>query len=349
MILARSIGGVRVVVLSCYGKIERTCISSKLGLFVSNLPDTPDDDWKDALKQELKLTYDVDEIYRAHLGLDYPSGIVELYHRAFPDKSIPETYTDDHFSELAERMICVSLDYEYEDMPLGGWDTNCFDGRCCEDDYAEKIVNFFNFLSNPHESVALFPEPIPQWTYSSNHNEIDHYRLFWGGEKADDYIRSLQEWGKLIDEFLEKREDYLLFDYLVNSIYKDDEHNEYHLMKDYSLCQLLLEKQHESELDIKLQSFLPERILDEEKPECTKLLRQLRNKIAHGDFIAFEDKIEEYAVKFMYGKFWFDYSEYSRKNWAIGSICGLLDEALRRIIHMLFYDKVILKNIKNSL
>lgn len=38
MILARSIGGVRVVVLSCYEKIERTCISSKLGLFEQTNP-----------------------------------------------------------------------------------------------------------------------------------------------------------------------------------------------------------------------------------------------------------------------------------------------------------------------
>ena len=50
------------------------------------------------------------------------------------------------------------------------------------------------------------------------------------------------------------------------------------------------------------------------KQLCAKLLRQLRNKIAHGDFIAFEEKIEEYAIRFLDGKFEFDYSEYSRKN-----------------------------------
>ena len=82
--------------------------------------------------------------------------------------------------------------------------------------------------------------------------------------------------------------------------------------------------------------------------KCTKLLRQLRNKIAHGDFMGFEEKMEEYAVNFMDGRFAFDYSEYSRKNWAISNICCLLDDILRRIIYMLFYDKDALSRVKGS-
>lgn len=44
--------------------------------------------------------------------------------------------------EIVNNMICIYLDYNYDDMPLGGWETNCFDGRMCENDYAEKIINF---------------------------------------------------------------------------------------------------------------------------------------------------------------------------------------------------------------
>ena len=72
--------------------------------------------------------------------------------------------------------------------------------------------------------------------------------MFWGGEGVDIYIRALKEWGELLDKFLENRENYLLFDYLVNSLYKDNKYNEYHFMKDYSLCQLFLEDRHEKEL-----------------------------------------------------------------------------------------------------
>ena len=337
-----------MVVLNCYGKIERICISSKLGLFLSNLPDSMENNWKEELEKELNLAVNVDKIYQEHLGTKYVCGIYKLYHKVFPEKQIPENFTERNFSELAEQIICISLDYSYEDMPLGGWDTNCFDGRLCEDDYTEKIIEFINFLSHGNRDGINFPSPVPQWVYSSNHDEINHYRLFWGGENAESYIDSIREWGKIFDEFLDDRESYLLFDYLVNSLYKDDEYNEQHLMKDFSLCQMFLENKHEAELDIKLQRFLPEYIRESEKQKCTKLLRQLRNKIAHGDFMGFEEKVEEYAVNFMDGRFAFDYSEYSRKNWAISNICCLLDDILRRIIYMLFYDKDALSSIKGS-
>lgn len=337
-----------MVVLNCYGKIDPICISSKLGLYLSNLPDSLENNWKKELEKQLKLTLDVDTIYQNYLGTNYPCGILKLYKNVFPNKVVPEVFTNEHFSELVGQMICISLDYDYDDMPLGGWDTNCFDGRLCEDDYAEKIVNFLNFLGYADEDNVKYPSPIPQWTYSSNHDEIDYFRLFWGGEDAKAYIEALQEWGNLLDAFLEKRENYLMLDYLINSIYKDDEYNEYHLMKDYSLCQMFLENERESELDIKLQSFLPADIPASDKADCAKLLRQLRNKIAHGDFMAFEEKVEEYAARFMDGNYQFDYSEYSRKNWVIGHVCCLLDDVLRRIIFMLLTDNVTLSSIKNS-
>lgn len=209
----------------------------------------------------------------------------------------------------------------------------------------EKVINFMNFLaySRPIYNGRGFPTPVLQWTYSSNHDELDYYRIFWGGESVTQYLNSMLEWGKLFDNFLINRERYLQLDYLINSIYKD---NEYHLIKDFSLCQLMLENKCEAELDIKLQRFLPDRLSNDEKQLCAKLLRQLRNKIAHGDFIAFEEKIEEYAIRFLDGKFEFDYSEYSRKNWTIEHVCCLLDDVLKKIFNMVFCDYETLENIK---
>ena len=46
--------------------------------------------------------------------------------------------------------------------------------------------------------------------------------------------------------------------------------------------------------------------------------------------------------------FGFDYSEYSRKTWAISHICCLMDDVLRRIIYMLFYDNETLNKIKKG-
>ena len=209
----------------------------------------------------------------------------------------------------------------------------------------EKVINFMNFLaySRPIYNGRGFPTPVLQWTYSSKHDELDYYRIFWGGESVTQYLNSMLEWGKLFDNFLINRERYLQLDYLINSIYKD---NEYHLIKDFSLCQLMLENKCEAELDIKLQRFLPDRLSNDEKQLCAKLLRQLRNKIAHGDFIAFEEKIEEYAIRFLDGKFEFDYSEYSRKNWTIEHVCCLLDDVLKKIFNMVFCDYETLENIK---
>lgn len=51
-----------MVVLNCYGKIDKICISTKLGLYLSNLPDSPENNWKEQLEKELKLSYDADRI-----------------------------------------------------------------------------------------------------------------------------------------------------------------------------------------------------------------------------------------------------------------------------------------------
>lgn len=339
-----------MLVLNCYGKINRTCISKKLGMYLSNLPAYVENNWKNTLKEQLGFAKEAEKLVKCYLNANYSSRIFELYRKVFPYKEVPREFIDANYEELANMMICVTLEYDYDDMPLGGWETNCFEGRFCEDDYAEKIINFMNFLaySNPLYGDVGFPVPVPQWTYSSNHDELDYYRIFWGGENVTQYLNSMLEWGKLFDDFLISRERYSQLDYLINSIYKDAEYNEYHLVKDFSLCQLALEKKWEGELDIKLQRFLPESLSDDEKQRCAKLLRQLRNKIAHGDFVTFEEKIEEYAVQFLDGKFVFDYSEYSRKNWTIGHICCLLDDILRRIFYMMFYDYRTLESIKKG-
>ena len=337
-----------MIVLECYGKIDRICISQKLGIFLSNLPDDKDNNWKEELKEQLKLTKEADFLYQSHLGTNYPCGIFKLYGNVFPDRKVPKQFTDLNYTELAERMICFTLDYNYDDMPLGDWKTNCFDGRLCEDDYAEKIIEFFLFLTHKTSSGFDFPVPVPQWAYSSNHDEMNHYRLFQGGTSVETYLDPLREWGRLLDEFLIDRDRYLLLDYLITSIYKDADYNKYHLLKDYSLCQLLLEKDKERELDTKLPQFLPSKMSKNDRQKCAVLLRQLRNKIAHGAFAEFEEKMEEYIEQFMDGHFSFDYAEYSRKNWGILSICCLLDDVLRNIIYMLFYDYEKLEIIKNG-
>lgn len=176
-------------------------------------------------------------------------------------------------------------------MPLGGWETNCFDGRFCEEDYAEKIVDLMTFLSY-HTDEVSFPAAV-QWVYSSNHDEINHSRIFWGGVEATEYIEELKKWGQLFDGFLQGENDYYLFDYICNSLHKDKEYNAYHLLKSFSLCQLFLENEREKELDDKLPAFFDYYYTLDERKKMAICFREIRNKIAHGDFIAFTKKIEE--------------------------------------------------------
>lgn len=79
-----------------------------------------------------------------------------------------------------------------------------------------------------------------------------------------------------------------------------------------------------------------------------EFFRKMRNKIAHGDFLAFEIVVETYAAEFMDGRFAFDYSEYSRKNWAVQHICCELDDVIRKLLRMLLFNRAELERIKNS-
>lgn len=336
-----------MVVLNIQGKIPLIRISKKLGLWISNLPNEELNNWNEYLCSELYACLRRSEINQQKLGIKQRDNLREMYERYFPNMPISKEIQDEDkcIQAVVNRMICIYFDYEYDDMPMGDWTTNCFDGRLCEEDYAEKIIDFINFASKSDDDSL--PSPIPQWIYSSNHDEANDYRLFWGGQEADPYIANLIEWGRLFDNFLLNRNDYLQLDYLMNSIHKDNGYNENHLMKAYSLCQLFLENEKEIELDFKLPYFI-EGYSDEERNLCAKLLRRLRNKLAHGDFIGFEAIIEEYASSLMDGCFQFDYSEYSRKNWTILHVCCLLDEVIRRLIETMLLDRDRLQNIKQS-
>ena len=316
-------------------------------MYISNLPNEEHNEWRGDLACELELAFRADKIYQEKLGTNYPCEIINLFQKLFPEDLIPKAFTKEHFDKISAQMICIYQDYDYSDMPLGGWDTNCFDGRFCEEDYSEKIIDFINFIASLDETQYLIPKPVPQWTFSSNHDEIDHYRIFWGGDSAENYISTLQEWGKIFDGFLCSRNDYLLFDYLVNMLHKDNEYNEYHLLKAFSLCQLFLEKNRESELDTKLPLFFEPHNLEINTKRQAELFRKMRNKIAHGDFLAFEIIIETYASEFMDGRFAFDYSEYSRKNWVIQHVCCELDNIIRKLLCMLLFNRNELENIKN--
>ena len=68
-----------MVVLHIYGKICPICISKKLGLYISNLPEEENNKWKEDLEQELQYMETIDKLDRARLGISMKSQIAELY------------------------------------------------------------------------------------------------------------------------------------------------------------------------------------------------------------------------------------------------------------------------------
>lgn len=329
-----------MVVLNIYGKIKPICISKKLGLYISNLPKEKHNNWNKMLYEEIVLAQKRINQNSRRYKLKSSFEVEKFYTDVCSSVKTENMSNCKMIHEIVDNMICLYLDYNYDDMPLGGWKTNCFDGRLCEDDYAEKIINF---IVNINESGN-----IPHCIYSSNDDFHNPYRFLNYIYNIDEYIDSLESWGKIFDDFLVSKNDYLQLDYLINSFFKDNDYNEYHFLKLYSLCQLFLEKEKESELDKKLIIFLDDKYSGNLKNIIPEKLRKMRNKIAHGDFIAFEKLVEEYACEIMDDNFSFDYSEYSRKNWVILHICCELERVVRKMVNMLFLDRDKLENIKND-
>lgn len=330
-----------MVVLNIYGKIKPICISKKLGLYIANLPNEEHNNWNDELYKEVLLAKKTIDQNSKKYNLKSSFDVEKFYSNVCSSTKVENMSNCSMIHKIVDNMICIYLDYNYEDMPLGGWETNCFDGRLCEDDYAEKIINF---ICNISESGN-----VPHCIYSSNDDFHNPYGFLHYTSNIKEYISSLKLWGKKFDDFLVSRNDYLQLDYLINSFFKDNDYNEYHLLKLYSLCQLFLEKEKEYELDKKLITFLDDKYSEDLKNIIPKKLRKMRNKIAHGDFISFEKLVEEFACEIMDGNFSFDYSEYSRKNWVILHICCELERVVKKMINMLFLDRNKLWDIKNNI
>lgn len=331
-----------MVVLNMFGKIKPICISEKLKLYISNLPKEENNNWNEYLVEEIKEAFAVDKITCERLMIKSENSPTNLHEILLPESALPSSATDDErIQEIADNMVCIYFDYNYDDMPLGDWEENPFDGRFCEEDYAELVVDFLNYIAADDSSF------VPQWIFSSNYDDINpYYRLFWDGGELEQGIDYLIKFGNTIDLFLRDKNDYLQLDYLMRAIHKDNEYNVYHLFKAYSLCQLFLENEYEAELDWKLPRFIDDKYSEEQKRIISTLLRKMRNKIAHGDFVAFEKLIEEFAQKIMDGRFCFDYSEYSRKNWTTIHACCIIDKCVKEMILMMLEDYEALDKIK---
>ena len=61
-----------MIVLNCYGKINRICISKKIGMYLSNLPASVENNWKSALKEQLWISKEAEELVEYSYAAEPP-------------------------------------------------------------------------------------------------------------------------------------------------------------------------------------------------------------------------------------------------------------------------------------
>lgn len=103
------------------GGVDRDTISSKLGLYVSNFKESPRDEWSGVLQSEFR------QALKAVSAVN-SKGIEEISIEVAAKYGVEVDSDGEWIGRIVEGMIFVDFDYIYEDMPLGDWRTNCFDG-----------------------------------------------------------------------------------------------------------------------------------------------------------------------------------------------------------------------------
>jgi len=347
-----------MVILNIFGKIEPICISKKLKVYISNLPNQSENNWNEGLVEDMLQEIKERNIFsEKHEASFPPHDLHKICVETLGLNNISDTLTDiEYLQQIADNLLCIYFDYDYEDMPFFDWTTNCFDGRLCEEDYAEKLMRFLQFIVHKNERPASGEFSVfPSCIYTTNRDREYTFLLGALSGKYQDsqiYIQSLQQWGNIIDDFLIGENDYLQLDYLVNAVYKDNEYNAYHVFKVFSLCEMLLSRSSShgkpSELDGKLPQFISRNYSGEDKSEISKMVRLMRNKIGHGDFLHLNKLLEEYAQRFMDGHYNYDYTEYSRMNWIYLHLYCELDDILARILFLLLTNRKEVEKIKQG-
>lgn len=343
-----------MVLLNMYGKIEPTIISKKLGIALCN----PAPDWVEGLQDDfheeiLVYNHKISSFKQSGMDVSWAEGRYDL-------QNIVEQlgWQEDGKSDMqiiAEHLIEIQVS-NFEDSLLQ-IKNEYLDSPTCEPQYTRKFLDFCCKVQSSKSARNVIPQQIPFSTYNSDdlqkepliinylqgmlHPHPSHKATVSSYTKGG--IESLKIIGKLIDDFLVTDKDFWLFDYIINALFSDAQQNAYHIFKTMSLIEMLIinpkgNGKTVGEIEQKLPQFLSDRISQKDGVLFSKIMRKLRNKIAHGDFEAVKQLLEQYRQAFMQN-FWFDEIEYSIENWTYGDICLHLDEALNEILWLMLSDK----------
>lgn len=347
------------ILINIYGKIHPKVISKKLGVSICN----PDSEWvrgfSDDFDEEILIhNHNMKKFKKRGFDIKNFEGLYNL-------SQIAKIFGEEHeekFSEkvIAEHFIEIKVS-DFENSLLQKNNEN-LDSPTCEPQYTSKFINFCSVVLSSNEAQKNIQGQIPIVTYDSddfrqkplilNYLEATSKITIGINTYTNSCINALQQLGKLIDDFLSTDRDFLLFDYVVNAVYDKQQSDAYHIFKVMSLIEMLIINPRGNgrtvgEMERKLPQFL--NMIDDisQKKLFSSIVRKLRNKIGHGDFMGVQQLLEEYRNSFMQN-FWYDEFEYSIENWTYGNICINLDQALSNILWLMLFDKEKLLNIQQN-
>lgn len=342
-----------MIILNFYGNIQPTIISQKLGVGISN----PPSDWvnglqDDMLEEMLVLEHNL-KVWRKEEFMDTQLSNYDL--AELVKKAKWNISTEDGRSNLeviARNLVAIDiLDFENSFLQLKN---DTMYSPTCEVSFPQKFINFCNMIQYSSKGKDILNNRIPFSTFSSDEfNEkpriLNFFRAMLNSQLDfenynNECLSSLKKVGALIDDFLQMDEDFWILDYIINSMYHDREYNAYHVFKVMSLIEMLIinpsgNGRAVGELERKLPIFLKEsQIVTAKKATFAQIMRQLRNKIAHGDYRAIQQLLKRYRDEFMIN-YQYDEFEYSIENWTYLNICCRLDEVLNEIVWELITNK----------
>ncbi len=344
-----------MILINIYGKIEPTIISEKLGLGLYNVST----DWQEMLIEDMKK-----EIFQLEKPLDYFNWY--MYHTTKDISSF--TKNSNHIITLEDMMPyfkCVSenlialgiIDFKNSILKLKN---NCMHSPTCEEDFAKRIIKLLKILDSIQDRERYINDDFLNITYNSRDytyktklltiinpnlkNEIPYHT-----KRNIDILKKI---GKTLDNFLQKEEDFYLFDYLINALDYEPTYNAYHLFNVMALIEMLITNpknngQAMNEIINKMPYFMKSNRSIKEQREFCRSVKIIRNKIAHGDFKELRNSLSLHRERFMQ-TFYFDEYEYSLDNWTFLDICLELDKILAEILKYLFHNRKELEEIQLS-
>ncbi|MBZ9690965.1 hypothetical protein [Clostridium sp. M14] len=348
-----------MILINIYGKIKPMMISKKLGVGICN----PDSGWVkgflDDFDEEIlicnhnmknfkKRGFDIKKLE----GRYNLSKIAKVFGGQEEGKSVEQT--------IAEHLIEIQV-VDFENSLLQK-NNEHLDSPTCEPQYTGKFINFCSVVLSSNEAQKNIQGQVPIVTYDSddfgqkplilNYLEATSKINMSINTYTNSCINALQQVGKLIDDFLSTDRDFWLLEYVVNATYDKQQSDAYHIFKVMSLIEMLIINPRKNvrtvgEMERKLPQFLSMIEDISQKELFSTIVRKLRNKIGHGDFMGVQQLLEEYRNCFMQN-FWYDEFEHSIENWTYRNICLHLDQALSNILWLMLFDKEKLLNIQQN-